>query len=182
MYEDDGFMVGFVVVAVVSWGLVFIGGGALVVRLIRRARKKEQVRKNGLPGEATVLQYKATPMFINRSQVFDFLLEVRLPGQAPYQVSLSSRWHDWNVRVMDVGLRLNVKVDPEDPQEVVVLGPVVAQDLGRFLREGMDAMATGQTAHGDPVKALTDLQRMADAGLVSEEEYARKRAEILDRL
>lgn len=165
-----------------SWALVFLGGGAFVVRLLYRTWKKEQVRHHGLPGEATVLEYKATRLYINRSQVFDFLLEVRLPGQAPYQVLLSSRWHDWNVRVMDVGLRLNVKVDPKDPQCVVVLGPVVAQDLGRFLRQGMDAMATGQPVHGDPVKALADLQRMSDAGLVTEEEYARKRAEILDRL
>ncbi|RKG52585.1 hypothetical protein D7X30_33825 [Corallococcus sp. AB011P] len=178
MREED------VVMAVVagSWALFFLGGGAFVVRLIYRAWKKEQTRNHGLPGEATVLEYKATRMYINRSQVFDFLLEVRMPGEAPYQVSLSSRWHDWNVRVMDVGLRLNVKVDPKDPQGVVVLGPVVAQDLGRFLRQGMDAMATGQAAHADPVKALADLQRMADAGLVSEEEYARKRTEILDRL
>ncbi|RKG67004.1 hypothetical protein D7V80_17555 [Corallococcus sp. CA054B] len=175
MREEYVFLVG-------SWALVFLGGCALVVRLIHQSWRKKQVREHGLPGEATVLECRATRMYINRSQVFDFLLEVRLPGQTPYQVSLSSRMHDWNVRVMDVGLRLNVKVDPKDPQCVVVLGPVVAQDLGRFLRQGMDAMATGQAAHADPVKALSDLQRMADAGLVSEDEYARKRAEILDRL
>ncbi|MBN8471558.1 hypothetical protein JYJ95_34050 [Corallococcus exiguus] len=175
MREEDVILVG-------SWALAFLGGGAFVVRLIHRAWKKKQVRAHGLPGKATVLECKGSRVYINRSEIFDFLLEVRLPGQAPYQVSLSSRWHDWNVRVMDVGLQLNVKVDPEDPQGVVVLGPVVAQDLGRFLRQGMDALATGQAAHADPVKALADLQRMADAGLVSEEEYARKRAEILDRL
>ncbi|WP_223645288.1 SHOCT domain-containing protein [Corallococcus sp. EGB] len=164
------------------WGLILIMAGVLVVRALTRASRRGEVRKNGLPGEATVLECTPTRMFINHRQVVDFLLDVQLPGRTPYQVRLKSRWHDWNVRVLDVGLRLNVKVDPDDPQTLVVVGPVVAQDLGRFLLQGMEAMVSGQPAPRDPVKALADLQRMADAGLVTDEEYARKKAEILGRL
>ncbi|MBZ4334991.1 DUF3592 domain-containing protein [Corallococcus sp. AS-1-12] len=165
-----------------SWALTLLGIGALVAYFARRVWKQSQVRQHGLPGEATVRRFTPTRMYINRRQIFEFVLEVRLPGQAPYPVSLSSTIQDWNVQVMDVGLRLKVKVDPKDPQRVVVLGPVVEQDLTGFLLQGMGAMTKGPPAQGDPVKALADLQRMADAGLVSEEEFARKRAEILGRL
>ncbi|RKH20535.1 hypothetical protein D7X74_03680 [Corallococcus sp. CA047B] len=164
-------------VLVGGWGLFFLGALWFSGYLIHRQWKRGQIRQHGLPAEATVLRLQGTPIRINRSQVFDFLLEVRLPGHAPYQVRLRSRWNDWNVRVMDVGLRLKVKVDPNDLQKLVVLGPVVPQDLSRLF-SGLDAAP----APGDPVKSLSDLQRMADEGLVTPEEYARKKAEILDRL
>ncbi|MCY1031614.1 hypothetical protein OV207_09135 [Corallococcus sp. BB11-1] len=162
-----------------SWGLLAFGASWFAWHLIQRQRKRAWLRQHGLPAEATVLRLQGTGMRINRSQVFDFLLEVTLPGLAPYQVRLRSRWHDWNVRVMDVGLRLKVKVDPNDLQRLVVLGPVVPQDLGRHF-SGLGALAA--PAPGDPVKGLADLQRMADEGLVTPEEYARTKAEILARL
>ncbi|RKG73021.1 SHOCT domain-containing protein [Corallococcus terminator] len=177
MMEED--VLGAVLVG--SWGLVILGALWFCGHLIQQHRKRVWLRQHGLPAEATVLRLQDTWIRINRSRVFDFLLEVRLPGHAPYQVRLRSRWNDWNVRVMDVGLRLKVKLDPNDLQKLVVMGPVVPQDLGKLL-SGLGALGLAAPAPGDPVKGLADLQRMADEGLVTPEEYARKKAEILDRL
>lgn len=164
-----------------GWGLLALVGVAAVIHLLRERWKTEQLRQHGLPAEATVLWLEGTAMRINHSQVFNFLLEVRRPGQAPYQVRLKSRCHDWNVRVIDVGLRLKVHVDPNDPQRLVVLGPVVAQDPSR-LAHLLEGRGMEPPSPADPVKALTDVQRLADAGLITPEEYARKRAEILERI
>ncbi|MFP2928211.1 hypothetical protein ACLESO_24035 [Pyxidicoccus sp. 3LG] len=170
------------IVAIASWALVFAGGFWFVGSLVRSRLKDEQVRKHGVPAEATLLRIERTPMRINKSPVYNYLLEVRRPGHAPYEVWLRThRGHTWNVRVFEPGLRLNVKVDPEDPRRVVVIGPVVPQKLEN-LAWLLEQPTPGLPPSGDPVKALTDLKRMADARLITAEEYEQKKAEILSRL
>ncbi|TQF09146.1 SHOCT domain-containing protein [Myxococcus llanfairpwllgwyngyllgogerychwyrndrobwllllantysiliogogogochensis] len=142
--------------------------------------KHEQVRQHGIPAEATLLRLERTAMRINKATVYNHLLQVRVPGRAPYEVWLRSRAHDWNVRVMEPGLELKVKVAPEDPNRVAVMGPLVPQDLGHLVRLMTQPPVPPPPA--DPVKALTDLQRMAGAGLITTEEFEQKKAEILARL
>ncbi len=138
---------------------------------------KHRLRQHGIPAEATILQLERTLMQINRRNVYDILLEVKMPGRPVYQVWHKSRMLDWNALVVEPGVRFKVKVDPEDPQRLVVLEPATPQKPAR-----LQELLQGQARPSDPVKAMKDLQSMMDNGLISPDEYARKKAEILARL
>ncbi|WP_342378257.1 SHOCT domain-containing protein [Myxococcus stipitatus] len=163
-----------------SWGLFIAGGVAFVLWLAASARKTQQVREHGLPAEATLLRLEPTSMLINKVRVYNSLLQVRVPGRPPYEVWLNGRTHDWNVQVLEPGLDLKVKVAPDDPNRVVVMGPLIPQNMSNLTR--LLQQPEGSLPTADPVKALKDLQRMAHEGLITDEEFERKKAEILARL
>ncbi|QSQ11458.1 SHOCT domain-containing protein [Myxococcus landrumensis] len=163
-----------------SWGLFIAGGVAFMLWLAASARKTQQVREHGISAEATLLSLEPTAMLINKVRVYNSVLQVRIPGRPPYEVRLNSRTHDWNVRVLEPGLELKVKVAPDDPNRVVVMGPLIPQNMSNLTR--LLQQPEGHLPTADPVKALKDLQRMASEGLITDEEFEKKKAEILARL
>ncbi|WNZ59746.1 SHOCT domain-containing protein [Myxococcus sp. MxC21-1] len=161
-----------------------VGLGAAGFFFYSHAQTK-RLREHGTDGEATILRMERTSMQINRSYVYDFLLEFEVPGLPTYRRQHRSRAHDWKAFILEPGVRLKVKIDPNDPQRFVVLGPVNQQRPQSI--QALVAAATGFTeartvAPADPVKALKDLQSMLDNELITQDEYARKKAEILSRL
>jgi hypothetical protein len=154
--------------------LVCVG---FVVTFVRSTWKTRHVREHGMPAEATIRQVERTSMRINKSFVYNFLLDVKPPGRPAYPVWHKSRALDWKAVIVEPGVRLKVKVDPEDPQRIVVLEPVTPQKP-----QNLRHLLEGQERPSNPVKALKDLQSMADHGLITPDEYARKKAEILARL
>ncbi|WNZ60845.1 hypothetical protein QEG98_33705 [Myxococcus sp. MxC21-1] len=139
------------------------------MRSIRARRRDEQLLQQGESAEATVLQVQRTRKRINHSPVFAVRLEVRRSGHAPYEVGLEDRLDAWDIPVMEPGRRLKVKIHPNDAQRVLLVGEDTSQP-------------SSVSPQGDPVKAMADLQRMANEGLIAAEEYEQKRAEILSRL
>ncbi|MCP3163484.1 SHOCT domain-containing protein [Myxococcus qinghaiensis] len=162
-----------------GWAVFAVAGCWFFGHWLYSRWKHQQVRQHGIPAEATLLRLERTAMRINKATVYNHLLQVRVPGRAPYEVWLRSRAHDWNVRVMAPGMELKVKVAPEDPKRVVVMGPLVPQDLGNLA-----ALLAGRPVGTapDPVKSLADLQRMLGEGLITMDDFERKKAEILGRL
>ena len=150
-----------------EWGRYFSSG--LTAR---------RLRQNGIPAEATIHQMERTAMQVNKRHVYDFLLEVKLPGRPAYQVRHKSRALDWNAFIVEPGVRFKVKVDPGDPQQLVVLEPVTPQQRPQSIHK----LLAGLERPSDPVKALKDLQSMLDNGLITPDEHAQKKAEILARL
>ncbi|WP_338871609.1 SHOCT domain-containing protein [Myxococcus stipitatus] len=163
-----------------SWGLFLAIGIGFLVRVLASNRKDQQVREHGLPAEATLLRIEPTAMLINKVRVYNSLFQVRVPGRPPYEVWLRSRTHDWNVRVVEPGLEVKVKVAQDDPNRIVVMGPLVPQNMGNLT--WLLQQPEGSLPSSDPVKALKDLQRMAAEGLITNEEFENKKAEILARL
>ncbi|MBZ4412022.1 SHOCT domain-containing protein [Myxococcus sp. MISCRS1] len=162
--------------------LILIGTGVgvwLTVRILGTWLKHRKVREQGLPARAILLRSERTAMSNQKRARYNHLLEVTLPDRPSYEVWVLDRYHDWNVRVFTPGLELNVKVDPDDPQRVAVVGPVVEQDLSQLA-----ALLAGKpvSAPKDPVKSLADLQRMLGEGLITMDDFERKKAEILGRL
>ncbi|QSQ19184.1 SHOCT domain-containing protein [Pyxidicoccus parkwayensis] len=155
---------------------LFFGVGAVAV-FVRSHMQARHLREHGTPAEATVLQMNRTAMRINKRTVYDFLLEVRVPGRPAYQVRCHNRAHDWNVFFLEPGVRLKVNVDPVDPQRFVVLGPV-SQQRPRSLQD----LVAGIGHRLDPVKALRDLQTLLDEQIITQDEYTRKKSEILARM
>ncbi|RKI49560.1 SHOCT domain-containing protein [Corallococcus sp. AB004] len=129
------------------------------------------VLEHGEPGEATVLEVRDSAIRINKRPLLQLLLEVRIPGRAPYQARVSKQLPRYSsTATWGPGLRVQVKADPKQPQHVVITGFV------------MTASASPPSLPADPVRAMEDLKRMADGGLITEREYEEKKAEILGRL
>ncbi|MFP2961895.1 DUF3592 domain-containing protein [Myxococcus sp. 1LA] len=149
--------------------------------------RAQRIREHGTAGEATILRMERTSMRVNKSYVYDFLLEFKVPGHPTYRQQHRSRAHDWKAFILEPGVRLKVKVDTKDPQQFVVLGPVEQQrphSIQALLAgaTGFSEARTVAAAPSDPVKALKDLQSMLDNELITQDEYAQKKAEILARL
>lgn len=61
--------------------------------------------------------------------------------------------------------------------------PVQPSSGSRFVQQGAQAPGQGQGAgHGDPVEALKQIKAMFDAGLITQDEFEAKKAEILSRM
>ncbi|AKF84685.1 hypothetical protein MFUL124B02_02995 [Myxococcus fulvus 124B02] len=162
--------------------LFLLGTGVsvwIITRILGTWLKHRKVREQGLPARAILLRSERTAMSSQKRARYNHLLEVTLPDRPPYEVWVLDRYHDWNVRVFAPGLELDVRVDPADAQRVAVMGPVVEQDLGQLA-----ALLAGKpvSAPKDPVKSLAELQRMLGEGLITMDDFERKKAEILGRL
>ncbi|MCP3065508.1 SHOCT domain-containing protein [Myxococcus sp. K38C18041901] len=151
----------------------------VIVQVLGTWRKHRKVREQGLPARAILLRSERTAMSSHQRPRYNHLLEVTLPDRPTYEVWVSDRFRDWNVRVFAPGLELDVRVDPTDAQRVAVMGPVVEQDLGQLA-----ALLVGKPVSPpkDPVKSLADLQRLLGEGLITMDDFERKKAEILGRL
>ncbi|WP_426753599.1 SHOCT domain-containing protein [Myxococcus sp. Y35] len=166
----------------VTFGLPLLFGGILlyaawvVGSFIRDAMVERNVLKHGEDAEATVLKLRDTAWRVNHRPVFELLLEVRQRGRASYQARVRKRLgpHQ-SVGSLGVGMRLNVKIDRNDPGKVAIVGAAMTAPAGAFVIQGMPSA-------GDPVKAMKDLQSLMDAGLITPEEFEAKKAQILARI
>lgn len=109
---------GFFIAAVVLWivtGGMLLGGLAMRGRAARRQRIMEQ----GLDGTATITGMTQTGMFINNNPVVEFQADVETPtGQ--YPATFKQMVPLISVGQLRVGAKLAVKVDPMDPNAIVL--------------------------------------------------------------
>ncbi|AKQ64922.1 hypothetical protein A176_001834 [Myxococcus hansupus] len=166
--------------------LLWLGVIGIVAWFMYRSHaKKQRLREHGTAGEATILRMERTSMRVNRRYVYDFLLEFKVPGRPLYRRQHRSRAHDWNAFILEPGVRLNVKVDPNDPLQFVVMGAIGQQrpqSIQALFAVSQGYSEAGGVAPSDPVKALKDLQTMLDSELITQDEYAQKKAAILARM
>ncbi|MCY1033445.1 SHOCT domain-containing protein [Corallococcus sp. BB11-1] len=142
-----------------------------VQELLKGIHLEDPLLQNGEAAEATVLEVRDTALRINKQPVLSLLLEVRPSGRAPYQVKVQKRLTRFSsTATWQPGLRVDVKFDPKHPLRVALVGPVTTP------------LASPPPAAKDPIQAMTDLKRMADAGLITAREYEDKKAELLARL
>ncbi|NVJ18480.1 hypothetical protein [Myxococcus sp. AM010] len=112
---------------------VVIGGVAVVALLayfgfihflVHAEAKNARLRHTGLAAEATIVTVTHTALSYEGSSFYLLELDVKIPFNGPYPVRLLSRTHDWNIGYVKRGLQLEVRVDPDDPQRIAVVGPL----------------------------------------------------------
>ncbi|AKF86967.1 hypothetical protein MFUL124B02_36025 [Myxococcus fulvus 124B02] len=144
---------------------VFVKGAGPLGHFVTRSR----VLANGEVAEATILEQWNTAIRLQKKPVFKLHLRVHRKGHPPYEAHawttvahrLTSGW-------VAKGEKVQVKLDPDDPQKVFVVGPLLKP--------------APAPPPADPVKAMEDLRRMVDAGHITPDEYEMKRTEILSRM
>jgi hypothetical protein len=75
---------------------------------------KRRIRKNGLPAQALVLSARPrhSNMSSNNTESYDYVLEVRPEGRAPFQAQLRERFYIIESKPKEADL-VQVKYDPE---------------------------------------------------------------------
>ncbi len=128
--EDITGMVGGLSVAIIAITcigiLVTVGITVLAIVLIKRAvGPNKKVLKEGVDGEATILEVGQTGMMVNNQPQAALKLEVRVPGWETYQTVIKMVIPIVNIPQFQPGAVMPVKVDPNNKAKVVlnVYGP-----------------------------------------------------------
>jgi hypothetical protein len=102
--------------------LAAVGVAMLVIGFIvgRNAGAVDQVLATGTPGTAQVTGVTQTGMYLNEQPQLDLQLMVTIPGRAPYPARHKSFVPLMLMSRVTSGQPLAVRVDPMDPQKVVV--------------------------------------------------------------
>ena len=101
---------------------VIVGGAVAVIGFIvnRGASSTEQVLAAGVAGTATITGVTQTGMYLNEQPRIKMDLLVQLPGQAPYAAEHTEFVPLILLSRVQPGATLPVKVNPAQPQKVVV--------------------------------------------------------------
>ncbi len=130
-------------VAVTAIVLLFVG--RIVWGLLRDWRRQRWILQHGEPADATVKQLWDTGTRINGYPLFEALLEVRRPGEAPYQVKSRKTLHMLNAWQISPGATVRVKVDPRDPSAVAIMDAAAGPGVATGVRP-MQVFVNGEPA------------------------------------
>lgn len=98
-------------------GLLLIGFG---IKVGRSAAATDRILQTGTGGEATVTGLTQTGMYLNENPQVAMSLRVHLPGRPPYTANRKEFVPLILLGRLTSGAPLPVRVDPADPQNVVV--------------------------------------------------------------
>lgn len=98
-------------------GVVMAGLG---IQMRRAAKKARRLRRHGLRGFGEVLAMEATGTKINDVPVMEIRLRIQLEGRTPYTASTKMLLDAGERAQFTIGRTVPVRVDPEDPAEVIV--------------------------------------------------------------
>ncbi len=121
--------------------------------------------KNGVTAQAKVLKVWDTGVSINDNPQVGLLLEVSPARGARFQVEAKTVVSRLNAGLVRPGIKADIKYDPKKPQRLEVVTLHI---------NGADA--------GSAATRLEELNNLRDKALITEEEYRRKREEILKAL
>ena len=115
----DGSGGGYFMAAVALIGVAVI---MLIIGIVVsiKARKKRKIETGGTPGQATVVNLSQTSTYINENPQFIFELDVNVPGMAQFRTQTTATVPMYMVQGVGPGAVLPVRVDPANPNELVI--------------------------------------------------------------
>ena len=156
-------------------------------------RGEREVLKDGIPAKAVA---KGFPEPVPGDRfAMNILLTVHPPSGEPYDVSYVFPTARMKAG-LSVGMELPVKIHPQDPQRIAVQWDAQVASIAAAGGDMAAVMAGMQNTYGnaadqamrqaqanaaaeDPAAKLTKLGQMRDAGLITQEEFDAKKAELL---
>jgi hypothetical protein len=130
--------------AMLLTGAILGGVGILliVIGLIvgRRAAAVDQILATGIPGTAQITGLSQTGMYINYQPQIQMNLLVSLPGRPPYGATHKEVVPLILLSRLAPGAMLAVKVDPADPQKIVIDWQNAGQSMMGMQMAGMQPM------------------------------------------
>ncbi len=136
----------------------------LYLLLLRPFVQSEALEARGAPAAATVLEVWDTGWTINENPQVGLRLEVRPPGDVPFEAKTKMVVSRLVVGQIRPGAALEVRYDPRDKRRVAVVS------------------GTRPAPALHAAERLAELEELRRQGLVTEEEYEAKRQAILDEV
>ena len=102
------------------WLLVVLGLVIYAVRQARRGRHEQWLWRSGVRGRGTLVS-ASSGAEINEQPLMTLELELEVPGQAPRRVKRRLIISDFAAHLMQPGLVLPVYVNPQDPDDILVV-------------------------------------------------------------
>lgn len=108
--------------AIISYTFIPVGGLMFffAFRQMRGAARRRVVMQTGLDGTATVTALSDTGITVNENPMANIQFLVQIPGRAPYPVNKRMTLPRLMVGRLAPGVTIPVKVDPTDPEELVI--------------------------------------------------------------
>ncbi len=154
--NPEGLLIAFVVLAVEA-GMYWL--------IFRPLLHAQALLQQGELAQAMVLEVWDTGTTINENPQLGLRLEVRPTGDVPFQVESKSVVSRLLLGDIRPGAMVQVRYDPQDQRRVVVVPSAQVQPASR-----------------GPAARLKELEELRERGLVTQDEYERKREDILGAL
>lgn len=163
-----GFLVADLIFDVPGGGLLLTGAilGATGLGLFVWARKwqraaadAERIKAQGVAGSATIMSMRQTGTYLNEQPQVELRLQVQTQMHGPYEATVKEYVPLMLLGTLSSGLPLPVKVDPADPQRVIIEWES-AGGMGRA------STASQQQAVAQPSEDPAEVRkRLLDAGV-----------------
>jgi hypothetical protein len=104
----------------VIWVVVTAGLIVYAIRQRQRGEHDQWLWKTGIRGKGTLVSARSGAL-INEQPLMTLELDVEVPGQAPRRVRRKLIISDFAAAVMKPGLVLPVYVNPQDPEDLLIV-------------------------------------------------------------
>ena len=116
------------------WGLLFglpfiLVFGWVYFKFLKPVFAQSKILKAGEPATATILEVSDTGMTINENPVVKLKLKVQRKSGSPYEAEAKTLISRLQVGSFQPGQKLNVKVDPEHPENIAVDGAGSSEEV-----------------------------------------------------
>jgi hypothetical protein len=191
-------------VAVAAATPTLLFGFLFILTLGVDSANRSRILRDGETGVGRVTDVAFTGMRINQQPVYRVSMEVFTRDRPSYTATVNKRSGYYGIAgpQFGVGSLLPLKIDPRDPQKMLVddnaqLDPLIVKKAGGGTASAMPAQATvamnmvnemlgqfGQSgavqpAGGTLTKRLTELKAALDKGLITAQEYEEQRQRVL---
>jgi hypothetical protein len=167
-----GFLLTSAILGATGLGLVWFG-----LRARRSAADADRIASTGLAGTATITGLTQTGMSLNDQPQVEMELLVSIPGRAPYAATRKEFVPLILLGRLSSGLPLAVKVDPADPQRLIIdwsaPASVPAPASGAAFTGGLGGASAGGATMGGQTETLAQVQAaLAESGLPAAAPFA----------
>lgn len=142
------------------WIVVAVGLGVFYLWLSRRAAGGERLRREGIPGEATVIGMTQTATQINEQPVLKLQLRVEADGVAPFEAEKRTVVPLVALSSVTNGTPLPVFLDPKNPRKFHIDWQLAAGPFTISQENGPPISVT------DPRARMAALKAMREHGIV----------------
>jgi hypothetical protein len=111
----SGFYLTAAILGVLSIGLLWWAR-----RWARGYKEAQRLRASGVPGQAQILSMRQTGVYMNEQPQIELKLQVQTEMHGPYQTTVTEYVPLMLLGTLSSGRPLPVKVDPADPQKLVI--------------------------------------------------------------
>lgn len=161
-----------ILAGIVALIVVLVGASFFVYKKVVQpamgsgAANEERLYATGLDAEATILEVHDAGFATKRYTQLELLLDVQPDGSKAFQAKTKQMISLAEAFLFQPGARLKVKYDPAHPGQIALVSSPVP--------------APAETKNSS--KRLEELEKLREKGLISEDEYKKKREEILNSL